>query len=323
MVEAAEVAEEEETKHAENAQGTRSPGSQPNEMTTTHTTLPLQGLGIGWRPQLALAIDRIPDLAFLEITAENHPDPARLPPHLLQLRDRGLPIIPHGISLSLGGAEPIEAARVLHLNRLAGTLHSPLVSEHVAFVRAAGKEAGHLLPIPRTRAALDVLVENVRVAQSLLSVPLALENISTLFDYPQDQREFDDADFLNQLVDRTGCWLLLDIANVYANARNLNLDPLDFLSRLPHERVAYVHMGGGHDADHDGQTIYHDTHSDPMPQGALDLLQAFTQTLNHPPGVMLERDDNFPPERELHAELARIRSAISAPAQVRGLPSRG
>jgi uncharacterized protein (UPF0276 family) len=186
-----------------------------------------------------------------------------------------------------------------------------LVSEHVAFVRAAGKEAGHLLPIPRTQAALQVLVENVKHAQSLLDVPLALENISTLFDYPLDQRELDDADFLNELVDRTGCWLLLDIANVYANARNLHLDPLDFLSRLPREKIAYMHMGGGHDADHDGQAIYHDTHADPVPQGALDLLHEFAQLADPLPGVMLERDDNFPPESELAAELARISEAIS------------
>ena len=157
-------------------------------MTPTHTTLPLRGLGIGWRPQIALAVDRIPDLAFVEITAENHAEPGRLPPHLLQLRDRGIPSVPHGISLSLGGADPIDIHRVRHLNDLARTLNSPIVSEHVAFVRAGGKEAGHLLPIARTRAALQVLVENVKHAQSLLDVPLALENISTLFDYPPDQR---------------------------------------------------------------------------------------------------------------------------------------
>ena len=280
-------------------------------MTRTNHPLPLRGLGIGWRPELALAIDRMNDLSFVEITAENHPHPSHLAEHLHQLRDRGLAVIPHGIGLSLGGAEPIEPRRVRHLAELARTLRSPLVSEHVAFVRAGGREAGHLLPIPRTRTALDVLVENVRAAQQFLETPLALENISSLFEWPAGQREFDEAEFLCELVRRTDCWLLLDVANVYANARNLGGgDPLAFLSRLPAGRIAYVHMGGGYEGEHEGQAVYHDTHAHAVPEGAVELLRAFAEMTGEPPGVMLERDDNFPPEGELVAEMARIRDAV-------------
>jgi uncharacterized protein (UPF0276 family) len=262
------------------------------------------GFGIGWRPPLALAIDRMSDLGFVEITAENFEDPRRLPEHLHVLRGRGLAVVPHGISLSLGGAERPDPARVRHLAALAKAMGSPLVSEHVAFVRAGEREAGHLLPVPRTRAALRVLVENVKAAQDLLPVPLALENISALFEWPD--RELDEADFLCELMDRTGAYLLLDVANVYANHVNLGGDPRAFLSRLPAERIAYVHMGGGHD-DADG--VYHDTHSDPVPAGALELLE-FLATRPGLPGVMLERDDHFPEEAELNAEMGRIRSAV-------------
>jgi uncharacterized protein (UPF0276 family) len=275
-------------------------------------------MGIGWRPQLAHAIDRIPDLGFVEITAENHPHPRRLPAHLRRLRERALPVIPHGIGLSLGGAEPVDPRRVDHLAALARELGSPLVSEHVAFVRAGGREGGHLLPLPRTRAALDVLVENVRAAQARLPVPLALENISTLFDWPADQRELDEAQFLCELVDRTDCLLLLDVANVYANARNLGGDdPIDFLSRLPRDRIAYMHVGGGHDAEHEGHSVYHDTHADPVPDGALDLLCRFASLVPSLPGIMLERDDNFPPEDEILTEMDRIRFAIAGQCQTR------
>ncbi|HEY7115026.1 MAG TPA: DUF692 domain-containing protein [Tepidisphaeraceae bacterium] len=272
-------------------------------MNTATLTL---GLGIGWRPHIALAIDRMSDLGFVEITAENFDAPARLPRHLHVLRSRGLAVVPHGISLSLGGAERVDPARVRHLAELARELGSPLVSEHIAFVRAVGHEAGHLLPIPRTHGSLHVLVDNIRAAQDLLPVPLALENISALFDWPE--RDFDEADFLAAVVDRTGVGLLLDVANVYANHRNLGTDPATFIDRIPLERIAYVHMGGGFENDADG--VYHDTHAHDVPAGALDLLQ--TLAARAPlPGVMLERDDNFPDERHLNAEMDRIRAALS------------
>lgn len=268
--------------------------------------LPFQlGLGIGWRPQIALAIDRIPDLGFVEITAENFPSASSLPEHLHVLRSRGVAVVPHGIGLSLGGAERVDPARVRHLAALAKAMNAPLVSEHVAFVRAAGVESGHLLPIPRTHAALRVLVENVKAAQDQLPVPLALENISALFEW--SERDYDEADFLAELVDRAGCHLLLDVANVYANARNLGGDPGAFFARLPLDRVAYVHMGGGHENESDG--VYHDTHADDVPEGAIDLLTDLVSRVEIP-GVMLERDDNFPADTALHGEMQRIRRAV-------------
>src|SRR5260370_24134489 len=138
------------------------------------------GLGIGWRPELALAIERHPGLGFVELTAENH-DPARpLPDAVAQLLARGVRAVVHGVSLSLGGAEPPDPARLDALARLVERADAPLVSEHVAFVRAGGVEAGHLLPVPRTREALDVLVENGRAARRALGLPLALANIAAV-----------------------------------------------------------------------------------------------------------------------------------------------
>jgi uncharacterized protein (UPF0276 family) len=274
------------------------------------------GLGIGWRPQIALAIDRMPGLGFVEITAENFESAHRLPEHLHVLRERGLKIVPHGISLSLGGAERVQPERVRHLAALAEKLGSPLVSEHVAFVRAGGREAGHLLPIPRTKAALNVLVENVKTAQSMLPVPLALENISALFDWPQG--DYTEAEFLTELVERAGVRLLLDVANVYANHRNLGTPAAEFFDRLPLERIAYVHMGGGFESETDG--VYHDTHAHAVTAGAFELLEELSARVTLP-GVMLERDDDFPPEEELRAEMTRIAAAIDRGQSRRKLPA--
>jgi uncharacterized protein (UPF0276 family) len=266
------------------------------------TTLPALGVGIGWRPELALMIARRTGLRFIEVVAENI-DPDAIPLPLKQLRERGLKIIPHGLSLSLGGADPLDKNRVARLGRLATELDAPFVSEHVAFVRAGGIESGHLLPLPRTRDGLDVLVENVAAAKSILPVPLALENIATLFEWPEP--EMDEATFLAEALERTDSLLLLDVSNLYANSRNHGFDPLSYLERLPLERLAYAHIAGG--IERSG--LYHDTHAHAIPRGALDLLEELSARVS-PPGVLLERDDCFPPEMELEAELDAIAASV-------------
>jgi uncharacterized protein (UPF0276 family) len=266
-------------------------------------------VGIGWRPELALMIERAPEIAFIEVVAENI-SPDDIPRPLLKLKERGASLVPHGTAVSLGTAEPLDQKRLAHLARVAEKLNAPMVSEHIAFVRAAGRDSGHLLPLPRTREALDVLTENIIAAQAWLPVPLALENIATLFEWPG--AEMSEVAFITETLERTNARLLLDVANLYANARNHQWDALDYLDSLPLERLAYVHIAGGIRRGH----LYHDTHAHRIPAGAIDLLEQLC-TRVQPPAVVLERDDHFPVERELRAELDAIREAIARGAQAR------
>src|SRR6185312_7756199 len=112
-----------------------------------------------------------------------------------------------------------------------------------------------------------------------------------------------------EILARTGALLLLDVANVYANARNRGTDPLDLLDRIPLDRVAYVHVAGG--AEHQG--LYHDTHTDAVPQPVLDLVAALCAR-HRPPALMLERDGDYPPAADLRTELDAIAKASGYPA---------
>ncbi|WP_067830746.1 DUF692 domain-containing protein [Nocardia inohanensis] len=277
--------------------------------------LPSGALGIGWRREICGIIAEFEGIGFCEVIAETLPPGARdgavaVPEELAALITRGIPAVPHGISLSLGGAEAVDERRVRHLSECARAVGAPLVSEHIAFVRAGGLEAGHLLPVPRTREALDALSRNISRTQAELEVPLAVENIATLFDWPD--AEYTEAEFLSELIERTGVYLLLDIANVYANARNRDLDPLAELLRLPTERLAYCHVAGGRETG--GR--YHDTHVHAVPHEVLDLVAAFTADRDVP--LMLERDGNYPPARELFDELNAIAAAAGrAPIRLR------
>jgi uncharacterized protein len=265
------------------------------------------GVGIGWREEIAAFIAGLDDLRFVEVVAESI-DPRAIPRPLATLRARGVQVIPHGLRLSLGGAERPDRKRLEHLARVAVEFDSPLVSEHVAFVRADGAEAGHLMPVPRTRDALAVLIENVQIAQAALPVPLALEHVATFIEWPET--EMDEAAFLSELLAATSAQLLLDVSNLYANSHNHRYDPLAFLDRLPLGRIAYVHVGGG--VERGG--IYHDTHTDPLVPGVLALMEELCARTT-PPGVLLERDDDFPPPSALAGELDAIRAAVSAGAR--------
>ncbi|MFB7493602.1 DUF692 domain-containing protein [Streptomyces sp. NPDC056161] len=267
------------------------------------------GTGIGWRLEIADAVERMPDIDWVEVVAENV-CPGHLPASLRRLRERGVTVVPHGVSLGLGGADRPDEDRLTALAERAAGLDAPLVTEHIAFVRAGGPltasprlEAGHLLPVPRTRDALDVLCANVRRAQQALPVPLAVENIAALISWPGE--ELTEGQFLYELADRTGVRLLIDVANLHTNHVNRGEDPAKALAELPLEAIAYVHVAGGFARD----GVWHDSHAHPVPREVLDILADLASRIR-PPGVLLERDENFPEPAELERELAAIRTAV-------------
>lgn len=267
------------------------------------------GIGIGWRPEIAEAVEALPGIDWVEAVAENV-CPDHLPDSLVRLRARGVTVVPHGVSLGLGGAGRPDTKRLTDLAERAEALGSPLITEHIAFVRAGGPltaspalEAGHLLPVPRTKDALRVLCENVRIAQDCLPVPLAVENIAALINWPDE--EMTEGQFLAELVERTGVRLLIDVANLHTNHVNRGEDPATALDQLPVEAIAYVHVAGG--IERDG--VWHDTHAHPVSEPVLAVLAELRSRVS-PPGVLLERDDNFPPTAELSAELTTIRETL-------------
>ncbi|MGW6511502.1 DUF692 domain-containing protein [Streptomyces niveus] len=271
------------------------------------------GIGIGWRPEIAEAVEALPGIDWVEAVAENV-CPDHLPDSLVRLRARGVTVVPHGVSLGLGGAGRPDTKRLTDLAERAEALGSPLITEHIAFVRAGGPltaspalEAGHLLPVPRTKDALRVLCENVRIAQDCLPVPLAVENIAALINWPDE--EMTEGQFLAELVERTGVRLLIDVANLHTNHVNRGEDPATALDQLPVEAIAYVHVAGG--IERDG--VWHDTHAHPVSEPVLAVLAELRSRVS-PPGVLLERDDNFPPPADLSAELTTIRETLREPA---------
>ena len=262
------------------------------------------GTGIGWRPEIADAVERMPGIDWVEAVAENL-CPGHLPESLLRLRERGVTVVPHGVSLGLGGADRPDEARLAGPRR-AGR-GARLAARHRAHrVRTRGRALDRLAArwrpgtCCRSRAPGTRSTSCARTSVSRRTrcpFPLAVENIAALISWPGE--EMTEGQFLYDLVDRTGVRLLIDVANLHTNHVNRGEDPAKALDELPVEAIAYVHVAGGFERD----GVWHDSHAHPVPRPVLDILADLASRVT-PPGVLLERDENFPEPGELERELA-------------------
>lgn len=279
--------------------------------------LPHLGVGVSYRPcwrQEILAPSG--ELDCLEIIAEHYLDaPPEKQAELDRLRAL-FPLIPHGIGLSFGTDAPLEERRLRPIARLVERVQPAWFTEHIAFTHVHDWEIGHLAPLPFTREAVAAVCRNVRRWRETVGVPLLLENISYLVALPG---ELTEAQFLTEIVERAECGLLLDLHNVYANAVNHGYDAREFIAALPLDRVAQVHLGGGHDED----GIRIDSHSAPAPAPVWELLQ-FVAARTDLKAVIVEWDAHLPPFAVIRREVETARDILQGkpdePARCPELP---
>lgn len=284
-------------------------------------TTGLAGVGLGWRRELAADLLASPQVvSFVEVVAESCYVSSKLRREALALAQLW-PVALHGVKLSLGSAEGVDEARARQLGALARELRPPVISEHVAFTRGREREIGHLTPLPRTRAAVAVVARNVaRARRHLPDVPFLLENVAATLEWPpaSDGDELDEATFYREVVAATGCDLLLDVSNLWANATNEGLDPVAVLEGFPLDRVAMVHLAGG-EWEHG---FYFDTHAAAVSDPVLALLRALVERRGPVP-VLVERDAEFGPFEGLEAELGRVREIVGTSERVAWRPRAG
>ncbi len=211
-----------------------------------------------------------------------------------------LPVILHGVSMSIGSAHGLDRDHLTRLRTLADRIDPLWVSDHLCWTRTSAHNSHDLLPMPLTRDALDLVCDNIDRAQEALGRALLFENPSSYLSFPQD--EFTEWQFLAEMSRRTGCYLLLDVNNIYVSACNHGFDPCDYLAGIPADRVRQVHLAG-----HTPGEIVIDTHDRPVCD-AVWALFARAMALLGPVAVMIERDDAIPPLAELLAELDQARS---------------
>ncbi len=235
-----------------------------------------------------------------------------------------IPLTAHGVGLSIGTDVPLDLAYLDAVAGIVDRLEAPAYSEHLAFTRVPGCDLANLLPLPKTVTVAQSIIAKVRVVQSRIGVPFLLENITYLFEWPDS--DLSDAEFLNLICRETGAGLLLDVENLHLNSCNHGFDPYAFLDALPAGLVKEVHVAGGVTVREDflKGPFLADSHSHPVPDGALDLLD-YALARHAPATVVLERDDRLDAVNEILDDVERIRARISSQQSenVHGQPTVG
>jgi uncharacterized protein (UPF0276 family) len=261
------------------------------------------GLGLRWdfldelleAPQLALA--------FLEVSPENYMRRGGYYPEALEQLKARYALVTHGLTLSLGAANPPERTYLRDLRREVERLGSPWHSDHLCFSSAGPRQLHELLPLKFSVENARRVAERLEQVQDSLAVPMALENISA---YARAGRaEMPEEEFISRVLEQSSARLLLDVNNVYVNARNFGFDARAFISALPLDRVIEIHVAG-HSARKPGLLI--DTHGTTVSEPVIELLE-WTVERTGPVPVLLERDNDVPPLAELLAEVEVLDAA--------------
>jgi uncharacterized protein (UPF0276 family) len=273
----------------------------------------LQGVGLGLRrsmlPELAAREDRL-GVDFLEVAPENWIGVGgRFGRRLRDLTAR-YPFVNHGLSLSLGGPGPLDHAFLERLRRFLDEHAVLCYSEHLSYC----SDDGHLydlMPIPFTEAAARRVAARIGEVQETLGRRIAVENVSY---YAAPGAEMSELEFLNAVLERADCDLMLDVNNIYVNSINHGYDARGFLAGIPARRVVYMHVAGHYV---EAEDLRVDTHGSDVCDPVWELLAAAYRHCGVRPTV-LERDFNIPPLDTLMQEVAIIRRLQAGATAARG-----
>ena len=273
-------------------------------------TTSLHGFGLGLRTDHYADFRERParewGVDWLEIISENYLVPGGKPLAHLDAIRRDTPMVMHGVSLSIGGTDPLDADYLHALRQLARRVEPEWISDHLCWTGVDNTQLHDLLPLPYTEAALRHVADRVQQVQDSLGRRLVLENVSSYIGWHTDAMS--EWQFITDLLQRADCELLLDVNNVYVSAVNHGFEPTRFIDALPASRIRQIHLAGHTQGEHG----LIDTHDHPVCDEVWALYAHTIRRLGAVPS-MIERDDHIPPLTELVAELDEARR-VSAQA---------
>lgn len=270
-------------------------------MSTTSISRPCLGYGLGLRPDHYRDIlDGDPAVDWFEVVSENYMVEGGKPLYYLdRIRER-YPLVMHGVSMSIGGTDPLDRDYLRRLKALAGRIEPEWVSDHLCWTGFEGRQLHDLLPLPYTEEAVAHVAERVMQVQEYLDRRILLENVSSYVTYRHSAMS--EWEFLRAVAERADCLILLDVNNVYVSATNHGFDPEAYLEGVPPERVSQFHLAGH---SRNGGIVV-DTHDDDVPDPVWRLYAAAVRRFGRV-STMIERDADIPPLGDLLAELACAR----------------
>ena len=276
------------------------------------TITPFGGFGLGLRRvhfDDFLADGASVPVDFVEVISENYMIEGGRQLRILEEVRARHPVILHGVSMSIGSAGGLDVEYLSRLKALAERIEPLWVSDHLCWTRTSAHNSHDLLPLPLTGEALDAVCANIDHAQTTLGRAMLFENPSSYLTFPED--EMSEWEFLSEMARRTGCYLLLDVNNIYVASQNHGFSAQDYLAGLPLDRVRQIHLAG-HDPATEERPVIIDTHDRAVSDPVWELYGQAMQMIGQPVATMIERDEDIPPLAELLTELDRARDAAGA-----------
>jgi len=265
------------------------------------TGRPYLGFGLGLRTDhYHDVLERAPAVDWFEVISENYMVPGGKPLHYLDRVRERYPLVMHGVSMSIGSADPLDRDYLRALKTLADRIDPPWVSDHLCWTGIDHTNMHDLLPLPYTDEAVEHVARRAAQVQDYLGRRLLLENVSSYVTYSASA--LSEWEFVTAVAETADCGILLDINNVFVSARNHGFDPVEYLDAVPVERVFQFHLAGH---TYNGPIIV-DTHDQPVVDDVWELYAEAVRRFGSV-STMIERDDNIPPLNELLAELDRAR----------------
>lgn len=267
--------------------------------------LPDLGMGVGLRCQhFNYVLEHWPPVDWFEVISENFMDSQGWARHVLDRICERYAVVMHGVSLSIGSADPLDFEYLAKLKCLARETGAVWVSDHLCWTGVLDRNTHDLLPLPLNEDTLRHVVRRIRIVQDFLERPLVLENPSSYLRFSVDTLQ--EWEFLAAMAEEADCGLLLDVNNVYVSSVNHDFDPVEYIESVPPERVVQIHLAGH---QHCGTHII-DTHDTQV----LDQVwQLYRLAALRTTGVstLLEWDSNIPEFPALHAEVLKARTWLA------------
>jgi len=256
-------------------------------------------------------LDGRPPVAWLEVISENFMAEGGRPAAVLETVRREVPVVLHGVSLSIGSSDPLDATYLRQLRGLADRIQPAWVSDHLCWGSHGGRYVHDLLPLPHTDEAVAHVADRIAAVQDALCRQILIENVSSYVAFRGSTMP--EWEFLAAVADRADCGILLDVNNVAVSAHNHGFDSRQYLRSLPAERIGQIHLAGH--ADRGAYRL--DTHDAPVPEEVWDLYRESVRLYGRV-SSLVEWDDNVPDLDVLCAEsarAARIEAQVEAEAE--------
>ena len=259
------------------------------------------GFGLGLRTKhYHTFLEEKPDIDWLEILTENYLVPGGKPLYYLDRIRENYPMVMHGVSLSIGSTDPLDLDYLEKVKQLAKRVEAKWISDHLCWTGISGRNLHDLMPLPYTDEALDHVVDRIGQVQDFLGQQILIENPSSYLEYKQST--ITEWDFMREMSERADCLILLDVNNIYVSSVNHAFDPVEYIKRIPLDRVRQIHLAGHLNLE----THIIDTHDQPIIDPVWDLYELTIKRFGLI-STMIERDDNIPPLSELLQELDQAR----------------